>query len=195
MHGLINKAIEIFVLETYGVASWQRVVDHAGLGFQEFEAMLSYEPALTERTLDAIAQITDRPRDHTLEDLGTFLVTSPGLPALRRLLRFGGVTYVDFLHSLDELPDRVRLAVDDLKLPTLTLIEKGSGHFRLRCAAGLPGYGHVMVGVLRAMADDYGTLAMLDHGGADGDGETILISIVKNAFAEGKSFALSAGPA
>ena len=192
MHGLINKAIEIFVLETYGVGIWQRVVDDAGLGFQEFEAMLSYEPALTKRTLDAIAKATDRPHDHTLEDLGTFLVTSPGLPALRRLLRFGGVTYVDFLHSLDELPDRVRLAVDDLKLPNLTLIEKGSGHFRLRCAAGLQGYGHVMVGVLRAMADDYGTLAMLDHGGTDKDGEMILISIVENAFAEGKSFALSA---
>lgn len=193
MHGLINKAIEIFVRETYGSETWLRVVDQAGLGFQEFEAMLSYEPALTDRVLDAISHATSRPRDHALEDLGTFLVTSPALPALRRLLRFGGVDYAEFLHSLDEFPGRVRLSVEDLHLPDLTLTEMGAGHFRLRCGAGLPGFGHVMVGVLRAMADDYGTLAMLDHTGvSSGEDEVILISIVDSAFAEGKSFDLNA---
>lgn len=193
MHGLINKAIEAFVLETYGSGTWQRVVDEAGLGFRTFEGMLSYDPCLTDHTLDAIAEATHRPRDHTLEDLGTFLVTSPSLPALRRLLRFGGVTYVDFLHSLDELPDRVRLAVEDLHLPALTLSDMGPGHFRLHCGPGMPGFGHVMVGVLRAMADDYGSLAMLDYGGADdAEGDYILISIVENAFSEGKAFALGA---
>ena len=197
MHGLINTAIEAFARETYGQDLWLRVSDEAGLGFTSFEAMLSYEDGVTDRTITALACLLGRARDPLLEDLGTFLVTSPTLPAIRRLLRFGGVTYEDFLHSLEDLPDRVRLAVDDLSLPGLNLIEHGQGRFVLHCDPGLDGYGHVMVGVLRAIADDYGALAMLDHQGARaGDstgGEAISIAIIEDTYAEGRSFELGMG--
>ncbi|MCE8009376.1 heme NO-binding domain-containing protein [Aestuariivita sp.] len=190
MHGLINKGIERFVIDTYGQTTWLEVAGQARLGFTEFEAMLTYEPCLTDRMLATIAERLRRPREAVLEDFGTFLVASPSLPAIRRLMRFGGVTYQDFLHSLDELSDRVRLAMDDLILPQLTLIEQGQGQFRLRCKPGLEGFGHVMVGVLRAMADDYGALAVLDHHGYGEQGEEIAIAIVQDPFSEGKTFEL-----
>lgn len=191
MHGLVNKAIEAFIRDTYGQDIWGAIVERACLDFSEFEAMLFYDAALTDRVLEAAEVLTQRPRAHLLEDLGTFLVTSPTVPALRRLLRFGGVRYTDFLYSLEEFAGRVRLAVDDLILPALTVAEVGAGHFRLTCGAELPGYDHAMVGVLRAMADDYGALAMLDRverpGGED---HVILVSIVEDAFSDGKAFAL-----
>jgi hypothetical protein len=112
--------------------------------------------------------------------------------ALRRLLRFGGVNYVEFLHSLDDLPDRARLAVEDLHLPALELQELGGGQFSLICHDGLPGYSSVMMGILRAMADDYGDLVMLDHGGREEDAEVITIALVEQEFAEGRSFDLGA---
>ncbi len=61
-----------------------------------------------------------------LEDLGTYLVSHPNVQGLRRLLRFGGAGFIDFLHSLDELHDRARLAVPDLDLPQLELRDHGS---------------------------------------------------------------------
>ncbi|SDI17133.1 heme NO-binding domain-containing protein [Lutimaribacter saemankumensis] len=192
MHGLINRAIECFVRDTYGDACWDGVVRAAALDADRFEAMLRYDTALTWRVLDAITGTLGKSRDDVLEDIGTYLVSHPNTEALRRLLRFGGVGFVDFLHSLDELPDRARLAVDDLDLPQLELRECGDGKFVLNLRSELPGFGHVMMGVLRAMADDYGALVMLEYDGRCGGSENITISLVETAYAEGRSFHLGA---
>ena len=192
MHGLINRAIQSFVCNTYGEARWRLVTEAAGLGFTDFEAMLTYEDELTDNVMDALCIELRRDRGEILEDLGTYLVSHPAVEALRRLLRFGGETYVDFLYSLDELPGRARLAVSDLILPSLELREIGIGQFSLACGPGLPGFGSVMVGILRAMADDYGALVMLEHGGARDGAEVIAITLVESAFSEGRAFELGA---
>ncbi|KIN61609.1 Heme NO binding domain protein [Sulfitobacter noctilucae] len=192
MHGLVNRSIQLFVSHTYGVAQWEAVTRAAGLDFTEFEGMLRYERTYTPTLLDAAAEVLRRPRADLMEDLGSFLVCHPGFEAVRRLLRFGGVDFVDFLHSLDDLDDRVRMALSDLRLPKLELRVHGEGHFSLLCEAQVTGYGYVMMGVLRAMADDYGALALLDHTGAASGVETLSITLIENDFAEGRSFELGA---
>lgn len=193
MHGLINRSIQSFLRDTYGDALWRRVVQDARLGFDNFEAMLGYDDALTDAVLDAASHALDRPREGLLEDLGTYLVSHPNLEPLRRLLRFGGVTFVDFLHSLDDLPERGRLAVPELELPQFELHPQSGQKFLLRCSGPRPGFGHVMVGVLRAMADDYGALAMLDYAGTDSGVETIAIDLLEAHFAAGRPFSLANG--
>jgi len=192
MHGLINKAIQAFVCSTYGVSRWRDITDSAELGFSEFEAMLIYTDEQSQRLLTAMEQVLERPLPEMLEDMGTFLVANPQVESLRRLLRFGGVNYVEFLHSLDDLPDRVRLAVSDLRLPALELIETAPGQFQLLCQSGMPGYASVMMGVLRAMADDYGDLVILEHSGTQEGAEVISVTLVETDFAEGRTFDLGA---
>ena len=192
MHGLINRAMQSFFTYTYGSQRWRQVVDAAELGFTDFEPMLIYEDEVSLRVLQMICAELDREQSAVLEDLGTFLVSHPELEALRRLLRFGGVTYVELLHSMDDLHARARLAVDDLNLPRLELCEHGPGQFSLKCMPGIPGFGSVMMGVLRTMADDYGALAMLDHNGQQDGCEVIEISLIETAFSEGRSFELGA---
>ncbi len=192
MHGLINRALQSFVCNTYGTERWHQVTEAAELGFTEYEAMLIYDEDQSLRVLDAICTELQRPLDEVLEDLGTFLVSNPAVESLRRLLRFGGVNYIEFLHSLDDLPDRARLAVADLHLPQMVLREHTGGQFSLTCGTGLPGFGMVMMGVLRAMADDYGALVTLDYKGSREGGDVISITLIETAFAEGRSFELGA---
>jgi len=192
MHGLINRAIQSFVCATYGQSCWLRVTDAAELGFIEFEAMLVYENDVSSRVLNALSADLNRPTTEILEDVGTYLVSHPNMEGLRRLLRFGGASYVEFLHSLDDLADRVRLAVSDLTLPMLELRELSTAEYQLCCFPGLPGYSSVMVGVLRAMADDYGALVMLSDEGRQGEVDVISILLVESAFAEGRRFDLGA---
>ena len=192
MHGLINRAIQCFVSDTYGQEKWLESVQLAELDTVEFEAMLVYPDDVTPRILDAIAEVLDRSRADVMEDIGTYLVSHPTVEALRRLLRFGGVTFVEFLHSLDDLPDRARLAVADLNLPRTELREHGGGRFSLICDCPIAGYGHVMMGILRAMADDYGALAVLDHQGGGRGTEIISISLIETEFAAGRVFTLGA---
>ncbi len=191
MHGLINRSLQCFLRDTYGQGLWLDVAQEARLGFDSFEAMLRYDPALTEAVLTAAAKLLNRPRETVLEDLGTYLVSHPNVEALRRLLRFGGGSFVEFVHSLEELPERGRLALPDLDLPLLELEELGAGQFRLLVRGEVPGTGHAVVGLLRAMADDYGALAVLDHAGQAEGAEVVSIILADQRHSSGRSFDLA----
>ncbi|CUH53222.1 heme NO-binding domain-containing protein [Shimia marina] len=192
MHGLINRAIQCFVRDSYGQSRWIEVTRLASVETTDFEAMLHYEDSVTDDLIMASAKVIGAPRETILEDIGTYLVTHPNVEALRRLLRFGGLDFVEFLQSLDDLPERARLAVDDLILPSLELREHSSECFSLTCRHDQLGFGHVMIGILRTMADDYGALVFLEHQGAQQDAEVIDITLVESAFASGREFELGA---
>ena len=191
MHGLINRAIQCFLRDTYGDAIWAQVAQSARLDFDSFEAMLTYPPEITEAVVQAAVSVLRRPRDTLLEDMGTYLVSHPNLEALRRLLRFGGVSFVEFLQSLEDLPERGRMALPDLDLPSLRLSDLGGGQFVLSSSIMIAGIGHVIVGLLRAMADDYGALVLLDHTGQNDDEETISIHLLDHSHAAGRRFDLA----
>lgn len=191
MHGLINRAIQCYVRDTHGESAWKQVARHAGLGFDGFETMLTYEDQLTEDVVVACTAVLGRPRETILEDLGTFLVSNLGSDALRRLLRFGGVTFTDFLQTLEDTRGRGRLALPDIDLPVLDLFEISPGLFTLQCRFPIVGSGHVIVGLLRAMADDYGALVLLDHDGQSLEGEMIVVELLEISYAQGRSFDLA----
>lgn len=192
MHGLINRAIQGYVLDTHKDEAWRQITRKARLGFDSFETMLVYDPALTEAVLQAAVQVLGRPREAILEDLGTFLVSNPGLDALRRLLRFGGVNFIDFLQTLEDTRGRGRLALNNIDLPELDLYEISPRLYTLQCRFPIEGSGHVIVGLLRAMADDYGVFVLLDHDGNSLEGEMILIQLLDVSFSQGRSFDLAA---
>jgi hypothetical protein len=195
MHGLVNRAMERFLRETFGAAAWQQIAARAGLPFDSFEALMIYDPALTHAVVAAAAQVLDRPLDTLMEDMGTWLVSHHSGERLRRLLRFGGVGFRDFLHSLEELPARARLALPDLKLPDMRLVDLGGREFTLSTTAPFPQAGYVLMGLLRAMADDYGSLVLLDMAGQGAVGDVIRIQLLDEDFAEGRRFDLAAGMA
>lgn len=192
MHGLVNRSIQCFLRDTYGAEAWADIVVASKTGIDNFEALLIYDDADTAAMLDAASAYLNSPKDMILEDVGTYLVSSQNVQSLRRLLRFGGETFVDFLHSLDELYDRVRLAVAELSFPMLELRDHSTMIYTLLVSHSYPGFGHVLVGVLRAMADDYGALVLLEHKGRQDTVETISIELLEMSFAEGNEFALAA---
>ncbi|MFQ5438676.1 MAG: heme NO-binding domain-containing protein [Paracoccaceae bacterium] len=192
MHGLVNRSIQCFVRDTYGAEAWSGICREANLGFDNFEAMLIYDDSQTETVLTAACARFDRSRAAFLEDMGTYLVTSPGLGALRRLLRFGGDTFTEFLHTLDDLQDRMHLALPELDAPSLELTEHAIGTYCLRYRWSHAGFGAMILGILRAMADDYGALVVLEHRPEKRGGEDcgrIPIRLLDAKFAEGHEFA------
>lgn len=191
MQGMINRAIQCYMRDTHGDPAWKQVTRHAGIGFEGFETMLTYDDIITEQVLTASVAVLGRPRETILEDLGTFLVSNHGSDALRRLLRFGGVTFTDFLQTLEDTRGRGLLALPDLDLPMLDLFEISPSLYTLQCRFPIEGSGHVIVGLLRAMADDYGALVLLDHEGESLEGEMILIELLEVSYAQGRSFDLA----
>ena len=191
MYGLINRAYQSFLTDTYGLSVWSDAVHQADLGVTRFEALMDYPDEMTTKLMASSAEVLARSAEDLTEDLGTYLVAHPNSQSLRRLLRFGGTSFTEFLYSLDDLPDRARLAVPDLVVPQLALNELGPHRFVLECQVMPYPAGHVLMGILRAMADDYGALASLEYRGVVKDHEVIDITVHEMDFSEGRDFQLT----
>lgn len=189
MLGLVNRSLRSFLRDMHGEEIWQDIATRAELGGQTFEALLPYDDALTFRMLRAAAARLDRPEQAILEDMGQWMVTSQtGLP-LRRMLRFGGCGFGDFLHSLEEIPDRTRLALPMVDLPAVRVSEQSPGCYRVHCA-GTPGFAWLMAGVIQAMADDYGALVQVETTESGSDGTLLSLQVHATEFTPPSRFDL-----
>lgn len=196
MFGLVNRAIQSFVEDSYGPACWDDVVSLANLESRDFEGMLIYPDSVTNLVLTACAKILRQSTDAVLEDIGTYLVTHSNMEAVRRLLRYGGGEFEEFLLSLDELNDRVKIAIPELEMPELSLRSHGDDSFSLFVDSDQAGYGALWLGIVNAMADDYGALVLTElekEPKLGGVTEHICIELLEVAFSQGRSFDLAAG--
>ncbi len=197
MHGLYGKAFRSFVTDTYGEPAWIGVAERAGIAADGFEAMSEQPASAIIGAVAAAAETLDKSRGTILVDIGVYLVSHRNTERLRRLLRFGGTDFNAFVHSVEDIPERARLAVPDLRLPAMELTDEGSGYV-LTVRSTQAGSGLVILGVLQAMADDYGALAIMEYGGAEPVGdvvvERITIEIAMHTYAEGRQFELGARP-
>lgn len=133
MHGLILWIFEAFVRLTYGDQVWEKVLADLDINLQSVEPMFHYDDQIGLSILKHLAIEQGHDRQSLLEDFGTFLVTDARVERVRRLLRFGGVDYTEFLHSLEDLRGRARLAVPDLTLPHIQVDEVQPHCFEVTC--------------------------------------------------------------
>lgn len=187
MQGLMLRSMQAYLRDAFGAEVWAAVVREATLPVDGFEPMLRYGDGMADRVALAAAQVLNRPADVLWEDVGTHLVTHPRHEGVRRLLRFGGAGFTDFLYSLEELPDRARLALPDLQVPDLVLEEIGPDRFRLTCRFPITGATRILGGMLTAMADDYGALVVIEYLA----GEAVLIDVPEIRHTTGRRFDLA----
>ena len=187
MDALLLRSLQGYVRDTFGAPLWQAACRRAALTTETFEPMLRYDTRTADHVAQSAAEVLERPVETIWEDMGTYLVTNPGHEGVRRLLRFGGASFPDFLLSLEEMPGRARLALTDVRVPEITLGELGPDRFEIRCLSHIVGLPRVLVGVLTAMADDYGTLCLIEAG----EDAIISVRILDSKHAKGRRFDLA----
>lgn len=187
---MINRSLQSFVEQIYGGPVWRAVVEESGLDQTDLDRFNCAVSEETEAVLSAASTVLSKPRAAFLEDFGTFLVSHDSMYPLRRILRFSGAIFLDFLHSLDELPERARLAVPHLDVPDIRVTAHSLRQFTIAVDHHSEGVGHVMAGMLSALADDYGALVLIDHNGRRGTTETLSIDLAVADFTEGRRFDL-----
>ena len=194
MHGIICKAVETFLRVQYGDDVWRGAADASGCDVARFETVETYDADMMSDLISEAADALDTDASALLEDMGTWICTYPTLEPVRRLFRFSGSTFEEMLFGLDEVHERARMALPDLELPIYSLVEMGAGQYRVASTWSTPGAGSVLIGVLRAMADDYGVLAFLEfETGAEVNGqwaEIVSVATLDESFAAGREFLL-----
>lgn len=194
MHGIICKAVETFLSVQYGGDVFRSAAEAAGCEVRHFETVERYDDAMMTRLITEAADTLRTEPSALLEDMGTWICTHPPLEPVRRLFRFSGTTFQEMLFSLDEVHERARMALPDLEVPIYSLIEMEDGQYRVASTWVTPGAGSVLIGILRAMADDYGVLAFLEfETGAEVNGqwaEIVSVATLDDSFATPREFNL-----
>lgn len=178
MNSLVNRAIEEFLRSTYGEAMVQAITDDAAVSVGRFAPVGAVLP--TAR-LDRAAFRLAKPRSEMFEDMGGWMTR---IEPIRRLLRFSGRDFRDFLLRLDELPGRAHLVLPDLIVPRLQ-VEATDRSVSLSMPEPDEAWQYLLIGLIRGMADDYGALCLIAA-----DGPTIRVDIWDEQFAEGRMFCL-----
>jgi hypothetical protein len=181
MHGMINRGLQTFVRDTYGPGKWEQVCIDADLSFNSFETMLRYDDAITDRVLEATAKMLRKSRNEVLEDFGNFVVSNERLGAIPRLMQFGGETFEEFLYSLEDIYDRVRIILPQMDVPKIELEPVDGNSFILHFDFLKSAYSAVLPGFLLAMADYYGALIWIEHlhgVGAPGEHDRFKITLL-----------------
>ncbi|MEM7439705.1 MAG: heme NO-binding domain-containing protein [Pseudomonadota bacterium] len=163
MHGMVNKGLQTYVTDIFGGEVWEDICVTGGLSQYNFETMLTYDDDLTDKIVEGATKVLNRSHDDILEDFGTHVAGAEGLPLVRQLLQFGGENFEEFLESLEELHDLCRIVLPELDVPVFCLENSVPGSCVLHYTFTKAGYGTVFLGILRAVASAYDTLALVDH--------------------------------
>ncbi|NCV10055.1 MAG: hypothetical protein EBW44_00435 [Rhodobacteraceae bacterium] len=177
MLGVVNKAIEAFVCQRYGDKLWADLLIDLSLPGYEFEAMLTYEDGITYDLIDRLAKRQSKMHQDVLEDIGGYLVAEDSQASIRRLY---------------DLNDRVALALDILEMPMIRVLPISAEKIHVRVAPKWLGFSDVLVGLLRALADDYGALVFMDRLADTDQTECIVLILIDHHHTAGTSFELAA---
>ncbi len=189
MHGMVHKGISVFVTESFGAAEWDGLCQVLGIDVDPASATQLNDFVATQ-ILFNLAERTNRPKREVMEDYGMFLMTADVTSGIRRLMRFGGADFVEYIDSLEELPGRIRLAIDDFVLPPLTVTQESDTKYKVWVETKMGAFTFVLIGMFRAMADDYGTLCEIKHDKRTEKGDMISIEIFDLGFDKGRDFSL-----
>lgn len=154
---MFNRAVAAYFQSHYGDDVWYAILHRARLSDAEILS-IEFRPRVVRKLfITGVRHLAKTPGE-LLEDLGAWLVQ---IDSIRRLLRFSGSTFEEFIESLVEIPDRGRMIFPKLPALELRLVTRDDGALEILVHGAPDGWVLVMAGALRAMADDYGALAVV----------------------------------
>lgn len=191
MHGLIHRSIEAFLRDSHGDSFWHRICQAAGHDTAGVMPTYLYPDELTHGLISCAAAELGITNVELVEDIGAWLAL---FEPVRRLLRFGGAGFADFLLSLEEMPDRVEMVAPGIGVPHLSVVARSVGLFEIRAKSTTPLWLAMLSGLLRAMADDYGALVLIEVEQGVHHMPVLKVNLLAAEFARAREFSLVVNP-
>jgi len=157
MYGMVNLAIEGYLTERYGDSVWQTVKDKAAPGIDRFLTMEQYPEEVTQGLVAAAAEITGRPMDEMLNELGEYFTGYAKRSGHGELLDIIGSNLPEALDNLDNMHTRVALAFPDLRPPSFWCTDVDDHSLILHYLSERSGLAPMIPGAVRGLAGMFGT--------------------------------------
>jgi len=171
MYGLVNQAMKELVIDAHGETTWRRICDEAGVGDGDFRTMHAYPDAVTVGLVGAASRILDVPAPTLLEQFGTYWVGFAKTTDFAMLMRFAGSSFLEFVQNLDLMHAKIKLSLPELTPPSFRCTEVTESGFRLHYYSSRQGLAPLVVGMMKGVADLFGTRIEMRHDRVAGAGQ------------------------
>ncbi len=169
MYGMVNDAVRTFIVQNHGEAAWATICDDANVTTREFEQLLTYDDDVTYRLVGAISKHLGADASQVLEVFGQYWPEYAKGTAVGNMIKFGGDSFIDTLESLDEMHQRVKIAMPDLRPPSFELEPVDDENYRLHYFSEREGLAPMVVGLLHGLAAQHEVVVQVEHVAKKGD--------------------------
>lgn len=176
MISFLSRSVEAFLQHTYGSTFANGQNPPPDRAADQGDAMVFVYPLL-----EAAGGKLDKPIEELTQDWAAWLTRHE---AVRRLLRFSGAGFRDFVAGLGELPGRVCMVLPAHRPPRIRVMAQDEGQ-QVLIVEGPEIWAHFLAGLVRAMADDYGSLALVSV-----LGNVVIVDVSMDSFVSGRDFDL-----
>ena len=156
MNGLINRAVEQFVILRKGESGWRGVCAHAGLAADGFVSMRSYDDDITYRLVGSISERLGLAPEQVLEALGEWWVTFTVQEGYGDMLTATGSNLHEFLGNVNEMHSRIEIIFDQLRIPLFRVEDVSDTEYRLFYSSERSGLAPMVLGLVKGLAKRFG---------------------------------------
>ncbi len=187
MYGLINQALEDFVVKGYGASAWRSILQSAGINQEVFIAMDGYPDETTYKLVGAATEVLRLDTSQVLEAFGEHWVLYTAQLGYGEMLAMFGSDLKSFLNNLDNLHSHVGMSFPALMPPSFSVEEiEGDTGLLLHYRSERAGLAPMVVGLLKGLGKRFSQEITVDQTGFKGanDHDVFRINFVSPSFAQ-----------
>lgn len=156
MYGLVNQAVQDFIVAKHGEPVWARVRAKAGLTDPVFVPLEQYPDALTFALVGAACGETGADAAALVEEIGAYWVAFTAKQGYGPLLDQLGATFAEALGNLDAMHVRVALMMPNLKPPSFRVRDATDRSLTLDYISKRQGLSPMVIGLVKGLGRKYG---------------------------------------
>jgi hypothetical protein len=156
MYGLVNQAVQDFIVAQHGEATWDRVRRAAGFSDPAFIPLEQYPDQLTFALVGAACEATGADAATLVEEIGAYWVAFTARQGYGELLDQLGATFAEALGNLDAMHVRVALMMPSLKPPSFRVRAATDRSLTLDYISKRQGLAPMVVGLVKGLGRKYG---------------------------------------
>lgn len=151
LYGLVNKAIEDYVSQEFGVETWEKILERAAVAAEVFISIESYPDEWTYKLVNAASEVLGLPADTILIAFGEYWIRFTEREGYGHLLTSCGRNLPQFLKSLDNLHSHAGLIFPQSRMPSFKCVELGPDLLQVDYFSERPGLGPMVIGLLKGL--------------------------------------------
>ena len=157
MYGMVNRALQGYIVDEFGQTNWEEIKAKAGINNETFVSMQPYPDEITYNLAKAATEVLNISISATLEGFGEYWVTYTAKEEYGDILKLCGKTLPEFLQNLDFLHSRMGMSFPAYKPPSFKCADLKEHSLRLQYFSQRPGLSPMVIGLVRGLGKMFDT--------------------------------------